>query len=215
MSKKEKEVSEEKKKVKKQNKLVKFIKGIKTTTKIIFVLLTIIVLMVGGWIIANTGEEGKTTTISESSLQKIIEINEFAAIEYNYNAVVTKTKPDSTNPMYYVAYEGIVTMGIDFQAIKPELDKKNKIITITIPEIEILDTKVDVGTMDYIFINKKYDTETVSQEAYKLCEEDLEKSVKDEEMLKESARKNVISTVEALFKPFIEAADEGYQLVIQ
>ena len=81
MSKKEKVVSNEiiaegtkktkkEKKIKKQSKLVKIIKGLKTSTKIIIALAIVIVLIVAGWLISITGEEGKLTTISESSLQK-------------------------------------------------------------------------------------------------------------------------------------------------
>lgn len=226
MSKKEKAVSDEiivdetkkpkkEKKAKKQSKLGKIIKGLKTSTKIIFALAVVIVLIVAGWLISITGEEGKLTTISESSLQKIIEINELSTVDYTYNATVSKTKPDSTEIMYHVAYEGTVTAGIDFHEIAFDLNEEEKIVTITIPEVEIHNISVNMGTMDYIFTKDKYDTETISQEAYKLCKADLKKRIEDEELLKKTAKENAISSVEALFKPWIETVDKEYQVVIK
>lgn len=226
MSKKEKVVSDEiiveetkkpkkEKKVKKQSKLRKIIKGLKTSTKIIVALAIVIVLIVAGCLISITGEEGKLTTISESSLQKIIEINELSTVDYTYNATVSKTKTDSTEIMYHVAYEGTVTAGIDFHEISFDLDEEQKIITITIPEVEIHNISVNMGTMDYIFTKDKYETETISQEAYKLCKADLKKRIEDEELLKKTAKENAVSSVEALFKPWIETVDKEYQVVIK
>lgn len=226
MSKKEKAVSDEiiveetkkpkkEKKAKKQSKLGKIIKGLKTSTKIIVALAVVIVLIVAGWLISISGEEGKLTTISESSLQKIIEINEFSTVDYTYNATVSKTKTDSTEIMYHVAYEGTVTAGIDFHEISFDLNEEEKLITITIPEVEIHNISVNMGTMDYIFTKDKYETETISQEAYKLCKADLKKRIEDEELLKKTAKENAISSVEALFKPWIETVDKEYQVVIK
>ncbi len=226
MAKKENVVSDEKiieetkkikkeKKAKKQGKLGKFIKGVKTSTKIIFALALIILILIAGWLISTTGEEGKLTTISESSLQKIIEINELSTVDYTYNATVSKTKEDSSEIMYHVAYEGTVTAGIDFHEISFDLNEEEKIITITIPDVEIHNISVNMGTMDYIFTKDKYETETISQEAYKLCKADLKKRIEDEELLKKTARENAISSVEALFKPWIETVDKQYKVVIK
>lgn len=203
------------KKAKKQSKLGKIIKGFKTSKKIIFALAIVIVLIVVGWLISITGEEGKLTTISESYLQKIIEINELSTADYTYNATVSKTKDDSSEIMYYVAYEGTVTAGIDFHEIDFDLNEEEKVITITIPEVKIHNISVNMGTMDYIFTKDKYETETISQEAYKLCKADLNKRIEDEELLKKTAKENAISSVEALFKPWIETIDKEYQVVIK
>lgn len=174
-----------------------------------------IVVLIAGWLIATTGEDGKLTTISESSLQKIIEINELSTVDYTYNATVTKTNDDSSEIMYHVAYEGTVTAGIDFQEIAFDLNEEEKIITITIPEVEIHNISVNMGTMDYIFTKDKYETETISQEAYKLCKADLKKRIEDEELLKKTAKENAISSVEALFKPWIETVDKQYKVIIK
>lgn len=213
--KRQNEVTKEENESKNSNKLFEFLKGTKTTTKIISLLIVVIVLMVSGWLISNVGEEGKLTTISKSSLQKIIEINELSTVDYNYNATVTKTNKETNEIMYHVAYEGTVTAGIDFNEIDFDINEEEKIITITIPEIEIHSTTVDMPTMDFIFTDEDYETETITEEAYKLCTDDLEKRIKDEELLKTSAKENAISSVEALFKPWIETVDKEYKVVIQ
>lgn len=202
-------------KTKKQNKTGKILKGMKTSTKIILALALVLVLITIAWFISTTGENGKLTTISESSLQKIIEINELSTVDYTYNATVSKTKKDSSEIMYHVAYEGTVTAGIDFHEIAFDLNEEEKIITITIPEVEIHNVSVNMGTMDYIFTKDKYETETISQEAYKLCKADLKKRIEDEELLKHTARENAISSVEALFKPWIETVDKEYKVIIK
>lgn len=108
------------------------------------------------------GEEGTVTTISKASLEKVFEISELSTVDYSYNAVARAYEEDGATPKYYVAYEGTVTAGIDFSKIVIDIDEDTKIITITLPESEIQNTTVDFGSMDYIFENKKYETETVS-----------------------------------------------------
>lgn len=207
--------AKEETKKKKSCKFKTIIKGFKTSTKIIISLSLVIVVLVGGWMLMNTGEEGTLSTISKSSLEKIIEINELSTVEYTYNATVTKTKEDSSDIMYHVAYEGTVTAGIDFHEITFDIDEDKKVITITIPEIEIHDVSVNMGTMEYIFTKDKYETETISHEAYKLCKADLKKRVEDEDLLKKTAKENAVSSVEALFKPWIETVDKEYKVVIK
>jgi hypothetical protein len=197
------------------SKFISLCKGVKTSVKIIIALSLVISLVLVGWLIFAAGEDGNLTTISNSSLEKIIEINELSTVDYTYNATVTKTTADGSEIMYHVAYEGTVTAGIDFQKISFDINKEDKIITITIPDIEIQEIRVNMGTMDYIFTKDKYETETVSQEAYKLCKADLQKRIQDAEELKKTAKENVVSSVKALFQPWIETIDKEYTVVVQ
>ncbi len=197
------------------SKFISLCKGVKTSVKIIIALSLVISLVLVGWLIFAAGEDGKLTTISNSSLEKIIEINELSTVDYTYNATVTKTTAEGSEIMYHVAYEGTVTAGIDFQKISFDINKEDKIITITIPDIEIQEIRVNMGTMDYIFTKDKYETETVSQEAYKLCKADLQKRIQDAEELKKTAKENAVSSVKALFQPWIETIDKEYTVVVQ
>ena len=72
-----------------KGKALSFIKGMKKSTK--FIVLGIIgvvcVIVLIAIIVPNKG--GKMTTISEASLEKVIEINELATVDYTYTAIAT------------------------------------------------------------------------------------------------------------------------------
>ena len=172
----------------------------------------VIALIIG----ASLNKTGDLTTVAHASLQRIVEISELSTVNYTYNATTSKPAADGSGEKeYYVAYEGTVTAGIDFTKISIDVDEKDKKIIILIPEIEIQDIHIDMGTMEYIFVKNKYETETVTQEAYKLCKEDLKRRVEQERLLYDSAKEIAIASVEALFKPWIETVDQEYEIVIQ
>lgn len=199
-----------------KKKLSNIIKGLSKKTKVITTVVMAVIIFISAFILISQNKEGQLTTISESSLQKIIEINELSTVDYTYNATTTQYVEDNTDEVkYYVAYEGTVTAGIDFHEIGIDVNEEEKIVTITIPEVEIHGVRVDMGTMDYIFVKDKFETETISQEAYKLCKADLKKRIEKEELLYNTARENAISSVEALFKPWIETIDKEYKVEIK
>lgn len=177
---------------------------------LIFVIIVFILIICNN-IKANSSN---LSTISTSSLQKVLEINELSTVNYTYNAVATK-KDNKGNDAYYVAYEGIITAGIDFNKIKTEIIKDEKKVIITIPQIEIQDQKVSMETLEFIFLKSEYETEDVTVEAYELCKENLKESINNDNVLFEVARENAINSVEALFKPWIEKLDSSFILEIQ
>lgn len=161
------------------------------------------------------GEEGKVTTISSMSLEKVFEINELSTSQYTYNAIARAYDEDGTDVRYYVAYEGKVTVGIDFGKLKYDIDEEEKTITVMVPEIEIHDKTVDPGTLKFIFKESKSETETIHQEAFSLCEKDLEERVVQEEALLEQAKQNTIAVVQALVEPWVRQIDTDYKVIIQ
>ena len=131
-----------------------------------------------------------------------------------YNATATKQDAEG-NVMYYVAYEGTVTAGIDFTKIEFEVLEEEKKVIIKIPEIDVQNIKVNMGTLEYIFTKSKYETEEVSEEAYNLCIKDLKNRMNEETMFYDIARENAISVVGAFFKPWINAIDDSYTVEIR
>ena len=71
------------------------------------------------------GEEGKVTTISEAQIRDVFEISELQIADYIYNAVTDVCDNDG-KLKYHVAYEGTVTAGIDFNAIKISVDDEKR-----------------------------------------------------------------------------------------
>lgn len=153
--------------------------------------------------------------ITEANLQKIINVSELSTFEAVYNGIATvmnDEKPENVD--YYVAYSSRVKAGINFEDVKIEVNTVNKIINVEIPDIQINDTEVDITSLDYIFENDKSNNETVSEQAYKKCIEDVQNAVNDEKTIYELAHQNAENIIEALIKPFVNKVDSEYQLII-
>lgn len=162
------------------------------------------------------GKEGEMTTISKSSLEKVFEISELSTSDYTYNAIATAYDEDGETVRYYVAYNGTVSAGIDFSKVDITVDQEKKCVRIKLPESKILNTTVDFGSMEYIFKKKKdNDIETISQEAYKLCEDDLNERAEKEKDLLSLANENAKTVVEAMIRPWIQQLDKEYTIDIQ
>lgn len=161
------------------------------------------------------GEEGKVTTISKATLDKVFEISELSTADYIYNAIAKSYGEDGKSIKYYVAYESKVKAGIDFSKLVIDIDEKDKIITITIPAIEFQEKTVDPGTLKYIFKDEASETEHVHQEAFQLCKEDLDKRILKEKNLLELAEKNAVAIVKALVLPWVEQIDNEYKVIVQ
>ncbi len=104
--------------------------------------------------------------------------------------------------------------GIDFAQIKIDIDEEKKIIFITIPEVEFQEITVDPGTMEFIFRDKKSESENIHSESYDLCLKDLREKIGQEEELRESAEKNIEAVVKGLIIPWIEQTGCGYEVEI-
>ena len=156
----------------------------------------------------------RVTTISKSTLEKALEISELSTLDYTYNGVA-EVKEDDGNIKYHVAYKGTVTAGIDFNKIDISVNNKNMKITMKIPDAVIQDTNVDMGSMEYIFTDEEYNTETVSQEAYKASKSDLKKKADKETKLLSMAKDNAKNSVEALINPWVKQINKEYTVEIK
>lgn len=195
-------------KVKREKKCPEFIKKI-----ILFIIIIALIVLTISFI--RVHNENRLTITTKSSLEKIIEINKLSTIEYTYNAIVAKYKDDEVkddNVEYYVAYNGKVTAGIDFNEVNIDVNYKEKKIYITLPNVEIHEINVDMGTLDYIYEENTSEKDSISQEAYKLCKNDLRERAKNETELLVNANENAKSAIEALIKPWIESVDKEFQI---
>lgn len=187
-------------------KLGKLMKNPKNILLLFLVVILVIILCVVFW-----GKEGEQTIETTNTLKRIVKTENLNTVQYTYNAV-TQEKNKDGKVKYYVAYEGIVKAGVEFDEIKIETDEKNKIITITIPDVQITETVVDSDSLEFIFTKDKYDTKEVLNEALKLCEADLKSRALEEELLLVAARENAISGIKTFFQPWIDTLDEDYKV---
>ena len=159
--------------------------------------------------------ESKPEIISKSTLEKVINVSDLSTFEAIYNgiaSVANEEKPENID--YYVSYEAKVKAGIDFEKVDLEVNEDERIITVTLPEVKITDVNVDIASLDYIFMNKRANTETVSAQAYKKCIDDVTKESNSTTAIYELAKQNARNIVEALIKPFVEQLDDKYELKI-
>ncbi len=184
-----------------------------------FLPILIIVLIVGTGILFKSwlidGRKSKEEILTVSTLEKIINISELSTFEAVYNGIakgMNANNPDQLD--YYVSYQAKVYAGFDFEKVKITMDEDSKKITVTIPEIEITDINVDIGSLDYIFINKKANKSTVSGKAYKECIADATNESEKEAAIYDLAEQNAKNIMKALINPFIEQLDSDYELEI-
>ena len=174
-----------------------------------------VVLLITTVMVAGTNKNHEPQIITKMTLEKIINVSDLSTLEAVYNGIAKVINEDKPNEIdYYVSYDAKVKAGIDFTQVEIDVDNKEKIITITIPEIKINDVEVDVASLDYIFLNNKANTETVLEQAYKKCIEDVTNEANSEKEIYELARENAQNIIEALIKPFVYQLDEEYEFVI-
>ncbi|MBQ9936448.1 MAG: DUF4230 domain-containing protein [Lachnospiraceae bacterium] len=199
--------NQEKQKNKKNNEVfAKYFSN--SITKIIIAIIVIAVLAV---VLLNVfkKEEPVKEVITVSTLEKIVEVSDLSTFRVVYNGVAC------ADDKYYVSYEATVDAGIDFEAIEITVDNEAKKVTVDLPEAEILDVYVDIASLDYIFIDKKANTETVSEEAYKLCKYDVKVESENQEAIIDLAQQNAENIVTALVQPFVDQVDPEYEIVIE
>ncbi len=179
-----------------------------SVTKIIIAIIVIAVIAVVLLKIFKK-EEPVKEVITVSTLEKIVEVSDLSTFRVVYNGVAC------ADDKYYVSYEATVDAGIDFEKIEIAVDNENKKVTVNLPEAEILDVYVDIASLDYIFIDKKANTETVSEEAYKLCKYDVKVESENQEAIIDLAQQNAENIVRALVQPFVDQVDPDYEIVIE
>lgn len=159
------------------------------------------------------GQRNKDETITVLTLEKIIDISEFNTFQAIYNGiavVMNDAKPDQLD--YHVSYQAKIKAGFDFKKIAYRADKEAKKLFVEIPEITINDTIVDIGSLDYMFLNEKANKSGVSAQAYRACILDAEQESKEQSAIYELAEQNAINVMKALISPFLDRMDETYEL---
>ncbi|MBE5943333.1 MAG: DUF4230 domain-containing protein [Lachnospiraceae bacterium] len=186
--------------------------------KTIIGLIALAVIVVGAVLLVKAlkKKEPVKEVITVSTLEKIIEVSELSTFTVVYNGVAEVSDYEGKEDVgYYVSYEANVKAGIDFEDIEISVDQEKKVVNIKLPEVEIMDTFVDIGSLDYIFVNDKLNTPTISEEAFKLCKYDVMMESNNQEAIIESARQNAVNVVNALVSPFVKQVDPEFEIVIE
>lgn len=180
--------------------------------------IAVLVLIIAVYIMfqATNNDEPEAEVITVSTLEKIINVSELSTFTAVYNGIAEVMNVKKTEKVdYYVSYEARVDAGIDFEKILVSVDNENKAITVDIPEVFITDINVDIASLDFIFVNDKANTSTVTQEAFKACEVDVQLESEQQTAIFDLAKQNAVNVLTALINPIIEQLDVEYTLVIE
>lgn len=178
---------------------------------IVLVLLCVIAVL-----IMPKAKEEKREVITVPTLEKIINVSDLSTFTAVYNGIAVvnnEKKPEKVD--YYVSYEARVNAGIDVEKIAISVDNEEKIIRIELPQVHITDVNVNLASLDFIFVNDKANTSSVSAQAYKACEEDVRQESQQQNAIFELAKQNAVNIVTALTKPIVEQLDAAYTLEVQ
>ncbi len=182
----------------------------------VLVLLLAIAAVIAVPLLAKGSKEERTSIITVSTLEKIINTSELSTFTAVYNGiakVMDEKKPEEID--YYVSYEATVDAGIDLDQVNITMNEETKTVTVKIPEVHITDSTVDIKTLDFIFYNSKSNTSSVTQEAYAACEADVDEETKTHDAIFDLAHQNAVNVIKALVSPFIEQAGPEYTLVVE
>lgn len=155
-----------------------------------------------------TKGKNQNIVITDSRLEKAIDISELSTAEFVYNGISEKySDKDPDKIQCYISYNANVKVGIQMEDIEFEIDKANKTVSPILPDFTITVAELDEESISYIPANPDISL----KEVIALCKEDAMKEAKNSEKLYETARENLKAVIEALLSPLLENA--GYTIV--
>ena len=177
-----------------------------------------IVVLVVVFIVVPTAQNDKKQAeiVTVSTLQEIINVSELSTFTAVYNGIAQEMNADDPESVdYYVSYEAKVNAGIDFEDIYIDVDEDTFTVHITVPPVTLTDVNVDISSLDFIFYNEKANTSTVTEEAFKAWEADVEKESQEQAAFYELAEQNAKNVLTALVRPIIDQSETEYSLVVE
>lgn len=177
--------------------------------------LTVVLVAVLGIFLWATRSGQKPAVVDTiSTLEKVVKLSDLSTYTAIYNGIATVTDPeDAEKIQYHVAYRAQVNAGLDFADIQIEGDTENAQLIVTLPEIRLDKAVVDVASLEYIFMDNKANQSTITAEALKACQQDVDEESKKQQAILELAEQNAQNVLQALMEPMLEQDLPDYQLV--
>lgn len=187
--------------------------NVSLSKKIITIIAVVVLIAIAGiFVFRNFIAKPGTELITVSSIQDIIDIDELSTLKYYYNGIVN-VQNEKSEDLYYVAYKGYVTAGINISDIKISIDEANKHITIEVPEAKINGRDLrtdDPEYLDYIFLKKSANNNDAINDAHERALKDLEEKTKDNKEILEIAHDNAKEVISGLMEPWLSLADSEF-----
>lgn len=151
---------------------------------------------------------------TESILSEIKNLNELSTYQTSFSAVAEATNPKDMNEVvYYICYEAIIKLGIDFTKINISNGEEPNQLIITLPPVVVTEKIINDGTYKYLFIDKKYDNPSVLEKVETTCQYDLLLELDNMPDLYALAEENAKNIIRAIFLPFLTQGSTTYQLI--
>lgn len=184
--------------------------------KIILILIIVVICAIAVGFMSLSSGESRKEIITVHTLEKIVAVSELSIFESMYNGVCTVYNTKNTNNVdYHVAYEAKVKFGFNFEDVVFSVDNEAKVINATIPDIRMTDLNVDIGSLEFIFIDNKAKTSTVSAQAYSYCRSDVQYDIQNDYDIYILALRGAKNALLGLTMPFIKQLDSEYTFVIE
>ena len=154
--------------------------------------------------------------VATPDLEEVIRLYNLQTLNYHYNSIchIYADDDEEGDVLYHISYEGTVVLGIDMSEITCEIDDVNKVVRVNLPQVEIQDSHVNPGSLEYIFADDSANNSQTGTQALSRCTEDFESKINNETVMFDLARESCDSGVRALCAPIVEYYFEGYELEI-
>jgi hypothetical protein len=171
-----------------------------------------------------TVEYSKETEITGETIRsKMSNIGKLSTAEYSYTHLervdssrqINGFNIPLTKTTFIYSYDGIIRAGVDFTQIKVEKDDDNKVITVTLPEVEIISSDVDQDSFQLYDeknnIFNPINVTDITDSFADLKNTEEEKAVNDG--LLDKAKTNAVTLIENFMRGSFDVED--YDIVVQ
>lgn len=150
---------------------------------------------------------GSVKIDTSSLLTDTIDIAELSTAEFRYRGIAAIYADENrTQLRCRVCYNAIVKAGIDMKKVKFDVDPESKVVTATLPEIDLNVTIIDERSMALL----PSDADVGIDSMLRFSKEDAEREARESTELIRTAQENLKTTIEGLLFPILKA--QGYSL---
>ena len=144
---------------------------------------------------------------ASSLLANVTDIAELSTAEFKYRGIAEIYSDENRKKIQcQICYNAVVKAGIDMEKIDFDVDQESKVITITLPEIDLEVSIDDEQPMVLLPSDTVIELDTMR----KYSKEDAENEAKNSAELISTAKDNLKATIEGLLSPIRKIG--GYSL---
>ena len=174
----------------------------------LIILLFIVAIIVGLFRFEVIHWPGSRKIDVSATLTEAVDIAQLSTAEFRYRGIAEiYANEEQKKVQCRACYDAVVKAGIDMRNIQMDIDDANRIVTLTLPEIELTVLINDNEPIALLPSNSNVGIERI----LKYCKEDVEREARESKELIETAKENLRAIIEGLLLPILKAYD--YTLV--